>query len=52
MAIAIKSIPVLRGKEADSFVKKADQTYAQEKGSIDFSTQVKTASKILTKAKR
>ncbi|MEQ9423856.1 MAG: hypothetical protein RJQ09_05520 [Cyclobacteriaceae bacterium] len=50
MAITIKSIPVLRGNEATAFVNKAEQTYSQEKGAIDFSKEVKIASKILSKA--
>lgn len=50
MAIAIKSIPVLKGKVASEFVKKADQRF-KEKGSVDYSSQAALAAKILSKAK-
>jgi hypothetical protein len=49
MAIAFKSIPTLQDKAAESFVKKADAS-AKEKGTIDFSKQVKSATSILAKA--
>jgi hypothetical protein len=50
MAIPIKSVPTLKGKEAEIFVKKAQQAY-NERGSIDFSKQVKIGREILKKAK-
>lgn len=50
MAIAIKQIPVLRGKIASAFVKKADDNLAK-KHSVDFSAQAKSAQNILAKAK-
>ncbi len=50
MAIAIKQIPVLRGKEAAEFVKKAEQNVSK-KHSVDFSEQAKTARTIFAKAK-
>ena len=40
MALEIKAIPTLRGKEAERFVKEADKAY-QNKGKTDFSKQVK-----------
>jgi len=50
MAIAIKTIPVLKDKAASDFSKKAScNTLA--KHSVMFSEQVKIASKILVKAK-
>lgn len=50
MVIAIKSIPVLKAKAADSFVKKAKANSAVKR-SVSFTEQVTTASKILAKAK-
>lgn len=50
MAIAIKSIPTLEGKEARAFVKKAKRSEAK-KGSVDFTQQYKVACNILKKAK-
>ncbi|MCB9426667.1 MAG: hypothetical protein H6584_06525 [Flavobacteriales bacterium] len=50
MAIAIKSIPILRKKAASDFIKKVDESTAR-KSSVDFSKQVSTASKIFAKAK-
>lgn len=50
MAIAIKSIPVLKDKEAVNFTTKVNENYAK-KSSVDFSKQSSIASKILAKAK-
>jgi hypothetical protein len=50
MAIAIKSIPVLRDKVASSFIAKALSNYSK-KSTFDFSQQAKKASNILSKAK-
>ena len=50
MAIAIKTIPTLKDKEAKAFDKKARESYAQ-KGKENFTKQIKMASKILEKAK-
>lgn len=50
MAIAIKSIPVLKAKEAKTFTQKvADNSAA--KRTVNFSRQASVASKILSKAK-
>ena len=49
MAIAISNIPVLKGKEAESFVKKAQEAEV-ERSSIDFSQQRITMQKILETA--
>lgn len=49
MALEIKAIPTLRGKEAERFVKEADKAY-RNKGKTDFSKQVKIARAILKKA--
>ena len=46
MAIEIKTIPVLKGKSAKAFVKRADNNIVN-KGTIDFSQQVKAAHEIL-----
>lgn len=50
MAIAIKSIPVLKAKAAEAFTSTVTANTAK-KSSVDFSKQVSTASKILAKAK-
>ena len=49
MALEIKAIPTLRGKDAERFVKEADKAY-QNRGKTDFSKQVKIARAILKKA--
>lgn len=49
MALEIKAIPTLKGKEAERFVKEADKAY-QKKEKTDFSKQVKIARAILRKA--
>ena len=50
MAIAIKSIPVLKDKAAHAFTS-AVTANTSKKSSIDFSKQVSVATKILAKAK-
>ena len=50
MAIAIKSIPVLKDRAASTFVAKAVSN-SSKKASVDFSQQVKNANKILAKSK-
>lgn len=49
MAIAISNIPVLKGKEAEDFIKKAQEA-ERERGAIDFSQQRDTMRKILEEA--
>lgn len=50
MAIAIKSIPVLKDQAAVHFTTRVNENSAK-KSSIDFSKQTSVASKILAKAK-
>jgi hypothetical protein len=50
MAIAIKSIPVLKDKAAESFTKKVTENTAR-KSSVDFSKQISISAKILAKSK-
>ena len=50
MAIAIKSIPILKEKEAETFSKKVITNNAN-KHTINFSNQVDISNKILEKAK-
>lgn len=50
MALAIKSIPVLKAEVATSFVRKAT-AQSVKKATVDFSKQSVQASKILAKAK-
>lgn len=49
MAIEIKIIPTLKGKEAEHFIKEADKAY-QNEDKVDFSEQVQQARKVLKKA--
>lgn len=49
MAIAISNIPVLKGKEAEDFIKKAEDAEL-ERGTIDFSEQRLAMKKILERA--
>ncbi|HTN38822.1 MAG TPA: hypothetical protein VL053_17195 [Arachidicoccus sp.] len=51
MAIAIKSIPVLKGKVAEEFDRKALKNFTKKKHTIDFTKQADIAAKILAKAK-
>ena len=50
MAIAIKSIPVLRARVAQAFTATVTVNTAK-KSSVDFSKQANVATKILAKAK-
>jgi len=50
MAIAIKSIPVLKDKAASSFTKRITANFSK-KSSVDFSKQSVMSSRILAKAK-
>jgi len=50
MAIEIKTIPILYKEDAKKFIEKADKAYLN-KGTIDFSKQIKSANNILEKAK-
>ena len=52
MALEIKAIPTLKGKEAERFVKEADKAYQKKEKTdkTDFSKQVKIARAILKKA--
>lgn len=43
-------IPILTGKDAENFIKKAEESY-KNRGSIDFSEQIKINKKILSKSK-
>ncbi len=50
MALAISNIPVLKGKVADTFVRKAKDA-EREKGSIDLSRQRNEMKLILLKSR-
>jgi hypothetical protein len=50
MALEIKAIPTLKGKEAARFIKAADEAY-KRRGRIDFSKEIAEARAILRKAK-
>ena len=51
MAIPIKSVPILRGKTAEAFIRNAERTATKERATIDFSRQAKVCASILKKAK-
>jgi hypothetical protein len=51
MALAIKSIPPVTGKDAERFIKAAEKA-ERSRASIDFTEQIKTARAILEKSKR
>ncbi|AFL85081.1 hypothetical protein Belba_2528 [Belliella baltica DSM 15883] len=50
MALTIKSIPVLKDKEAKEFIKSADKSALKVK-KVDFRRELKKANEILKKAK-
>lgn len=50
MAIEIKIIPTLKGKEAERFIEEANRAY-ENRGRTDFSRQVRQAREVLKKAK-
>lgn len=50
MAIAIKSIPVLKEDIAEKFEEKAQDTEEQFRSTVDFSFQIKVTHAILEKA--
>jgi len=50
MAIAIKSIPTLKSREARSFIDKANAS-SEKRATVNFSQQVKTAQAIIEKAR-
>jgi hypothetical protein len=50
MAIAIKSIPVLKDSQARVFNSRANDNFKRKRGTVNFSKQVKSANKILSKA--
>jgi hypothetical protein len=51
MAIAIKDIPTLKGKDAKQFVEKAEKNLNENRNTIDFTKQVEMAKRILEKVK-
>lgn len=50
MAIPIKSVPTLKGKVAELFVRNADKA-TKERATVDYSKQAKVCASILKKAK-
>ena len=50
MAIPIRSVPTLKGKVAEAFIKKADNA-TKERATIDMSKQAKMFASILNRAK-
>jgi hypothetical protein len=51
MAIVIKSIPTLNGKDAERFIQAANKAESKP-ATVDFSKQAQIARKILEKAKK
>ena len=50
MAIAIASVPVLKGAASERFEQQMKESESR-RGSVDFTKSIETARKILTKAK-
>lgn len=50
MAISIKSVPALTGKDAKRFVENMNKAI-EERATVNFSKQVKSCASILSKAK-
>lgn len=50
MAIAIKSIPTLKSRDAKAFIKKADAK-SKKRATVDFSKQVMASNAILEKSR-
>lgn len=50
MAIAIASVPVLKGTASDRFEQQMEES-EKRRGSIDFTKSIETARKILAKSK-
>ena len=51
MAIVIKDIPTLQGKEAEKFLEKAEKNLRDNRNSIDFRRQNEVVKRILAKSK-
>jgi len=51
MAIPIRTIPTLTGKQAQSFLKLAHRNETEKAGTLDFSKQFGIVKKILSKSK-
>ena len=51
MAIIIKDIPTLQGKEAEQFLEKAEKNLRDNRNSIDFRRQNEVVKRILDKSK-
>lgn len=49
MAMTLKEIPVLEGKDAKRFLKKAEKAF-KGRGKVDFSKQMKDAETMLIKS--
>lgn len=51
MAIAIRTIPTLKGKEAETFAKEADKAFKERRASIDYTQNVRRTRALLKKSK-
>jgi len=51
MAIPIRTIPILTGKQAKSFLELAHKNEAEKAGTLDFSEQFGMAKRILSKSR-
>ncbi|OAV69698.1 hypothetical protein Barb6XT_00334 [Bacteroidales bacterium Barb6XT] len=50
MAIPIRDLPTLTGRDAERFIKKANEAY-KRKGTVDFSKEMENARIILANSK-
>jgi len=51
MAIPIRTIPILTGKQAKSFLELANRNETEKSGTLDFSEQFSMVKRILSKSK-
>ncbi len=51
MASTIQSLPTLRGKVAENFIKVAEENLANNRGKVQFADKIAIAHRILSKAK-
>jgi len=51
MAIPIRTIPILTGKQAKNFLELAHRTETEKAGTLDFSEQFSMVKRILSKSK-
>lgn len=51
MAIAIRTIPTLNGKDAETFAKEAEKAFNERRASVDYTQNVRRTRALLKKSK-